>query len=151
MLTRPIMFLPPEILLPILEGLSESNLRSCALVCRSWVSPSRSYGFRLIRLDLDATRPGSALRFLTLCNSPFETFTAAGIRTLVIKHYTRWTTRAQEMTLDQLWEWRSPRQQTVHINYIFKCEVSSSALSRLAPIRIFPFDDIRCCQGTAFL
>ncbi|KAK1220433.1 hypothetical protein PQX77_016814 [Marasmius sp. AFHP31] len=50
-----------------------------------------------------------ALRFLELCNSPFETFTAAGVRTLVIQHdYTEWTTRGhQVLTLEQIWGWRS--------------------------------------------
>ncbi|KAJ8093101.1 hypothetical protein PM082_020584 [Marasmius tenuissimus] len=103
------MFLPPEILLRIFEELSEFDLHSCALVCRSWVPASRFHGFHILRLDLDLTKPTSALRFLELCNSPFETFTAAGVRTLVIKHhYTEWTTRGhQVLTLEQIWRWRS--------------------------------------------
>ncbi|KAK1226531.1 hypothetical protein PQX77_010496 [Marasmius sp. AFHP31] len=102
------MFLPPEILLSIFQGLPNSDLRTFALVCRSWVSASRSQAFNHLRLDLHLDKPTSALRFVELCESPLETFTAAGVQTLVITDYhIKWMCRRQTFSLEKLWNWRS--------------------------------------------
>ncbi|KAJ8093114.1 hypothetical protein PM082_020599 [Marasmius tenuissimus] len=108
--TRYPMFLPPEILFSIFQGLPKSDLRTLALVCPSWVPASRSHAFNHLQLDLNLNKPVSALQFLELCESPLETITTSGVRTLVITHYdhhAEWTSRQQTLALEKLWSWRS--------------------------------------------
>ncbi|KAK1223423.1 hypothetical protein PQX77_013705 [Marasmius sp. AFHP31] len=91
--------LPFELIILILESLSDSDtttLASCALVCRSWVSISRSILFRHINLTTTAEP------FLALLSHPLQSITAARVESLSVTH-----TRYPPATFNRLLTWTS--------------------------------------------
>ncbi|THU83640.1 hypothetical protein K435DRAFT_424358, partial [Dendrothele bispora CBS 962.96] len=83
------------------------DLKTCALVCRSWVLQSRFYLFSTIRLGNCQNHVSS---FLALCASPYSTIPLARISNLNIATNTRIKEQLQNTVevLDQLLTWRSP-------------------------------------------
>ncbi|THU77952.1 hypothetical protein K435DRAFT_973731 [Dendrothele bispora CBS 962.96] len=87
------------------------DLKTCALVCRSWVSQSRFYLFPTIHLN----RRNNVSSFLALCASPYSTIPLARVSNLTIvtdllvedEHKDK--QRVQNSAVfDQLLTWRSP-------------------------------------------
>ncbi|ESK94293.1 hypothetical protein Moror_8278 [Moniliophthora roreri MCA 2997] len=106
--------LPPELVSLIFinlhnsPGSSNVDLNRCALVCRAWMPEARSLVFRSIFLHNHYHSKASPIgaRFLRLCDSPFETFSKAGVQTLIISHYAN--PKPADFQLDKLLTWRSP-------------------------------------------
>ncbi|KAF9265741.1 hypothetical protein L218DRAFT_942581 [Marasmius fiardii PR-910] len=105
--------LSPELLLSVFENLTDSDLYACGLVCRLWKYASRPVAFRVLQVNLGSNERGSS-RFLELYGNPMETFSDAGIRTLVISgRYQTWelgrlkNEPESPICMEELWNWHS--------------------------------------------
>ncbi|THU90320.1 hypothetical protein K435DRAFT_781291 [Dendrothele bispora CBS 962.96] len=90
---------------------SRSDLKTCALVCRSWVSQSRFHLFSTICLS---NRQNNVSSFLALCASPYSTIPSARTSNLAIFTDLLSGVKYKDKQLqypvvfDQVLTWRSP-------------------------------------------
>jgi hypothetical protein len=129
--------LPVELTTHIFREISndKTTLKSCALVCRTWMPISRSFLFHHLNLSQK-----SIASLLKLCDNPLETFTSANIQSMYYRK--KWYHDEPQVDLNGLLTWWSldtkrnvctifRRVKTLELNGIDWNNMSTVAKQRL--------------------